>query len=86
MAYYPDDYEHLQYGYKIVVECGNGGEYEYHLNKYLWEEFIKIKLCAREFYVLPHKDADKAVVHFKHEKDAALFSLTKPVYVGAVSG
>ena len=40
MAYYPDDYEHLQYGYKIVVECGNGGDYEYHLNKYLWEEFI----------------------------------------------
>ena len=74
---------------KITVYCGNGGDYEYEVNRAWWEMWIaqNISGCRRinyatiGFKITPHRDADKAIIEFDDQPNITLFALKAPQYI-----
>lgn len=71
---------------EILVTCGNGGEYEYHVDVYRWVNWIEqnIQDCKhiQDFTIIrPHTEADKGIICFAKEEHAMIFSIIKPNYV-----
>lgn len=76
----------------ITVYCGNGGDWEYERDRVWWIIWIdkNIPGCWRigsgtevGFKIIPHKDADKAIIEFDDPHHAVIFALKKPEYITA---
>lgn len=77
----------------FVVNCGNGGEWEYERDRYMWARWIannvpecdlnmKIYSGYTGFTITPHADSsDQAVITFECEQSALIFALIKPEFV-----
>lgn len=70
---------------EIIVECGNGGDYEYYVDVYRWHHWIEqnIANCLhnRDFFIVPHTQGNQAIIRFVHPEQALIFSIIKPPYV-----
>lgn len=77
--------------YKIVVNCGNGGDYEYEVDRFRWTNFISknVPNCTfREvgfldyqeagYNICSHSEADKAVITFDTADRFIWFWMIKP--------
>lgn len=70
----------------VTVFCGNGGDYEYERDRARWELWINkhISGCwtvghvTVGFKIIPHRDADKAIIEFDVPDNATLFALKCP--------
>ena len=74
----------------VTVYCGNGGDWEYERDRVWWSIWIdrNIPECWKigssmtaGFKIIPHKDADKAIIEFDDPHNAVIFTLKKPEYI-----
>lgn len=77
--------------YEVIVNCGNGGDYEYEVDRFRWTKFISknIPNCTyREigflnyqetgFNIRTHNEADKATITFDTADKLVWFLMIKP--------
>lgn len=65
----------------VTIICGNGGDYEYARDAYLWELWIKKHMGSISFRITPHNEADKGIVTFEDDLLDIVFRLKKPQYI-----
>jgi len=70
----------------VVVECGNGGDFEYERDRYYWQKFIENHfphniIYKQDFIITPHTKGDLAIVRFIDPHDATIFRLIKPEWI-----
>lgn len=81
---------------QIVVNCGNGGDFEFERDRAYWSIWISknipnCKINTDRFYgpegfrITPHTDADKAIVEFDDPYNLIIFCLKKPDYVDYIN-
>lgn len=74
----------------VIVYCGNGGDWEYERDRVWWSIWIDMNIpeCWKigysttvGFKIIPHRDADKAIIEFDDPHNAVIFVLKKPEYI-----
>ena len=67
--------------HSVVVYCGNGGDYEFERDRNLWRLWVKQNITSDHFIVIPHEDADKAIIVFEASKWVTIFRLKSPEFI-----
>lgn len=67
----------------MLVECGNGGDWEFERDRFLWELWIKQNMRLIDFSVVCTErcDAFHAEIIFGNVDDEIVFKLKAPSYI-----
>lgn len=70
-----------------MVNCGNGGDFEFEQDRIYWVVWIHLNMKTDKFKVFSQSGipGDQAIVTFANPKDATMFALKAPKYVPAYS-
>jgi len=67
---------------EVIVSCGNGGDWEWYNDQYLWQLWIEQNITT-EFNTGSgiHVKADELAVRFKNPSHATIFTLKRPMWI-----
>lgn len=65
--------------YWLEINCGNGGDYEYYVDKYRWSIWTRNNQFDCKF--MPAPKGDKVLIFFNTDIDRTRFMLIAPEYI-----
>jgi len=67
----------------VIVNCGNGGDWEWYNEKSMWEIWIEYNMPDTVFWTgYPDANsADKLCITFQFPEDDIIFRLKAPTYI-----
>lgn len=67
----------------VIVKCGNGGDWEWHNERSMWEIWIEYNMPDVVFWtgVNDATAADELCIKFQFPEDDIIFKLKAPIYI-----